>query len=61
MGKKKQKSVVNRFPRVKCKVDAILGHGAWGCITVELKIPERKHGMVKSEFGGRGENKGKMG
>lgn len=62
-GKEEQKSVVNRFLRVKCKVDAILSHGigAWGCITVELKIPERKHGMVESEFSWRGENKGKMG
>lgn len=62
-GKEKQKSVVNRFPRVRCRVDAILAHcvGVQGCITVELRIPERKHGMVKSEFGERGDKKGKMG
>lgn len=56
-GKEKQKSVVNRFPRVRCKVDVILGHcdGAQGCITVELRIPDRKHEMVKSEFCVRGE------
>lgn len=55
MERKKKKSV-NRFPRVRCKVDVILGHcvGAQGCIAVELWIPDRKHGMIKSEFGGRG-------
>lgn len=25
--------------------------GAQGCITVELRIPERKHGMAQSESG----------
>lgn len=65
-GKEKQKSVVNRFPRVRCKVDVILGHcvGAQGCIAVELRIPDRKHGMINSEFGGRGEEgreEGRMG
>lgn len=58
-GKEKQKSVVNRFPRVRCEVDVILGRcvGARGCIAVELRILDRKHGMVKSEFGGKGERK----
>lgn len=38
-------------------MDVILGHcgGARGCIAVELRIPDRKHGMIKSEFGRRGE------
>lgn len=47
-------------------MDAILDHsvGARGCIAVELRIPERKHGMVKSEFDGgaeEGSEEGKMG
>lgn len=57
--KKKQKSFVNRFPRVRWKVDVILGHcgGAQGCIAVERRIPDRRRyrdGMIQSEYGGRG-------
>lgn len=57
MEREKQKSVVSRFPRMRCRVDAILGRsvGAQGCITVELRIPERKHGMAKNESGQRKE------
>jgi len=38
-------------------MDVILGRGGGtqGCIAVELRIPDRKHGVVKSEFGGKGE------
>lgn len=50
-GKEKQKSVVNRFPKVRCSIDAILGHWvrAQGCISVELTVPERKHEMAECE------------
>lgn len=37
-------------------MDAILGRGvgARGCIAVELRSPERRHGMAESEFSGGG-------
>lgn len=44
-------------------MDVILGRGGGtqGCIAVELRIPDRKHGVVKSEFGGKGEGGEKKG
>lgn len=56
-GEETQKSLVNRFPRVRCRADAILGLyiRTKGCITVKLSVPERKDGMAKGESGQRRE------
>lgn len=54
---RKHRNLVNRFPRVRCRADAILGLcvRTKGCITVELRVPERKDGMAESESGQRRE------